>query len=102
MSSSVQTGLFSGTKFLKVERAVSEKGVTVVVLETCIWESIDGSWMNLERVGNGGRSALAAILYDFVNWLWLLSPVLKKSLMLLRIDWDNFEFPFSTRWILSE
>ena len=38
MISSVQTGLLSGTKFLEVERAVSEKGVTVVVLEICASE----------------------------------------------------------------
>ena len=38
MSSSVQTGLFSGIKFLEVGRAVSEKGVTVVVLEICVSE----------------------------------------------------------------
>ena len=38
MISSVQTGLFSETKFLDVEMAVSEKGVTVVVLEICVSE----------------------------------------------------------------
>ena len=59
--------------FRKLARTVFEKGVTVVVLEICLSEkALIEVECNLERVDNGGKSALlnikeTAMLYDFVN-----------------------------------
>ena len=81
LHSNWHTSLSSGAKFLGIERTVFEKGVTVVVLETYLWEKVlIEIECNLETVENRGKLALlntkeTAVLNDFVNWWPLIFPV---------------------------
>ena len=59
LRSNWHTGLSSGARFLDLGRTVSERGVTVVVLEICLSEKpLIEVECNLETVYHGGKSAL--------------------------------------------